>query len=73
MQMADLDSIQQTLNTDSGERKKFESDPVGYLKSKGLTVSKDVEHQLQQNVKSQTGKSPAIPAWSVGVTVGPRA
>jgi len=71
--MADLHSIQETLNKDEAERKKFEHDPSGYLKGKGIDVSKDVAHQLDHNVKTHSGKSPATPAWSVGVTVGPKA
>lgn len=69
--MADLKSIQDNLNNDPAERKKFEADPVGYLKSKGVELPASAATHVQQAVKQHAGKTGPAAAWSVGVTVSP--
>ena len=67
--MVDLKAIQETLNKDAQERKKFETDPVGYLESKGLSLPDEAKKQLIANVKAHTGAAARSAIWALGVAV----
>ena len=64
--MANLKEIQDALNKDPEEAKKFHADPVGYLEGKGLTLPEEAKQHLNSNVK---GKSPSGKTFKVGVMV----
>lgn len=67
--MVNLKEIQETLNSDPAEFKKFEADPVGYLESKGLTLPEDAKQQLVSKVQPHPAGGAT---WNVGIQVGPK-
>lgn len=68
--MVNLKEIQETLNKDPEEFKKFQADPVAYLEAKGLVLPEEAKNQLVENVKKH--KDPSSAVWNVGVQVGPK-
>lgn len=65
--MANLKEIQDTLNNNPEESKKFHADPVGYLEGKGLILPEAAKEHLNNNVK---GKTPSGKPMNVGIMYG---
>jgi hypothetical protein len=68
--MANLKEIQEALNKDPEELKKFQADPVGYLEAKGLVLPDDAKQHLIDSVKKNQNTPGAV--WNVGVQLGPK-
>ena len=66
--MVNLKEIEETLNKDPEEAKKFQADPVGYLEGKGLILPESAKNQLLAKVK---GEGEPGPVWNVGIIQGP--
>ena len=64
--MANLDHIQQMLNTNEEYRRHFLQDPVGALARQGLQLSLDMQHQLRQMVSHAQVGHAAIPGAAAG-------
>lgn len=62
--MANLKEIEDTLNSNPDEAKKFQADPVGYLEGKGVHLPEAAKTQLVENVKAHAGTTPK---WNVGI------
>ena len=67
--MANLKEIEEILNKDPEEAKKFQADPVGYLESKGVTLPDAAKKQLTDKVQ---GKGEPGHVWNVGIMLGPK-
>jgi len=68
--MVNLKEIEETLNKDPEEAKKFQADPVGYLEGKGLILPEAAKKQLTDKVQ---GNGDAGNVWNVGImAAGPK-
>ena len=68
--MADLADVIATVNANPGERALFQSDPVGYLQGKGISLPPGAMQQIADQVKAYAAQNPV---WNVGCMVGPKA
>jgi len=61
--MVNLKEIQDQLNNDPEESKKFHADPVSYLEGKGLVLPQQAKDHLNASIK---GKTPSGKPLNVG-------
>lgn len=50
--MINLGQIEQEINQSSSNRQAFRTDPVRFLRSRGITLSQDQEHAIRQSISA---------------------
>ena len=69
--MANLDQIQQLLNTNREYRTLFLRDPVAALAQQGLHLSVDMQNQVRQMVKQAQVGHAVVPGAALGAFSSP--
>lgn len=64
--MANLDRIQQRLNTDAAYRASFLRDPVAALAQEGLQLPFDVQNKVRAVVARISQRGPGVPGAARG-------